>query len=742
MDEKKRHDPKEISKAQEIATIQRYIFNLNKENYASSLSYFSESPFITDSSYHEIFLRNILWAFQLRPKSIVKLFELFLWFSTQIEDNIFYSVLLSFFIRCHSNFESHSQFIYDFFCFIFQLLDNSFDFESIDEKYIKTFCEKLLNLNESENTKIQSELTFQKDDILSIIYRDDIQKFTELSSRPEFNINSTITIQNPILFSVKKDMSLFEVAACLGSVQIFKYIMINGGIIEKQGQFPKLAIQGGNSEIIRIVEQKGLPFNEEEIGEASYFHQIDILQWILDSHKIKDVTLAIKKSATSNFFDGILFFENNKDEYSNIFYNCPDLIEWAALSGSLDVLNFLLSNNSNQLNNTIFSVVTYGELTSANLLKDQFHSCINNCKSKRIKSRPIHIATHNKLNGHFVSDVFMCRFLIDNFPELDINAQDQYGSTVLHLSIRYNHLDTFKLFMANEKIDVNLCDYGDSSPLHEAICSDNIIFTKILLEDERTNINLVDQNGKTPIIEALDSDKAEYVKLFLNSNKPIDKFTDIVNESILKKTSSPDISNLLIYSDNFEINNPEVVQTVIDNIIQAQMYQLLELFIKQSRFNINLKFGEELKTVLHLCCSIKPLYHFIPLILERKDLDINLHDKNGLTPLHEAMRSQDNDYSVFLIRDPRIDINALDNGNQTALHYAASNWSRVPLTDLLLHPKINVNIIDKDGKTALFVACELGVVDNVEILLNDYKIDTEIEIESVFLRIFFFGVFY
>lgn len=712
-----------INKAQEIAEIQDHLFNLTEENYISTISFLNGSQYL-DSSYHETFLQNLFWALQLRPKSICLLFDLFIWFSSNEDistEKTIKTVISTFFIRCHTNYEDHSKFVYSFFCGIFKLLDETFDSESTDEKYINEFIEKLIKAKEDEIDKIKKAISFQSNDLLSIIYHDDIQKFSEISSKPEFDINMKISNQSLFLFSIDENMSLIEVASILGSVQIFKYIVVNEGIINTKQQFSKYSIWGGCTEIIRIIEQKGFKFKEIEIGEASYYHQLGIIQWILDSKGVSNVNEAIKKCALSNFIEGLLFFENNQNEFSKDFYNCKNLVEWAAKSGSYDVLNFLLSSNIHELNNTIFSVVEFGDLLSANLLKERFHSFIN--KSNKIHLKPIHIAAQK-------GDTFMCHFLINNFPELELNAQDRYGATVLHLSIRFNKLNAFEIFMKNKSVDVNLCDFGDTSPLHEAVMSDNHNFVKMLLEDERTNVNIEDQNGRTALIEAIDKSEIELVELFLKSNKKIEKFVDAINASINKENS--EITKLLIYSNKIDINDGKIVGLIIDKIIEKEKYQYIKYFIDQKRFNINLQFGNESKTILHLCCSIKELYFLIPIILERNDVDVNIHDSSGLTPLHEAMRSQNNDFSVFLIKDKRVDVNAKDNGNQTPLHYAASNWSIVPLTDLLLHQKIDPNIIDKDGKTALFIACELGVVDSVEILLNDYKVDTEIEIESIF----------
>ena len=159
MDEQNHCSQDDINKLQEVATLQQYLFNLTEENYISTISFFDRSQYILDSVCHDIFLRNLFWAFQLRPKSISKLFDLFIWFISN-EDitthTTIIATILTFYNRCQLNFEAHSKFIYNFFNGIFKILDESFDPKKVNSEYIA----KLIKMNPKEIETIKKEISF------------------------------------------------------------------------------------------------------------------------------------------------------------------------------------------------------------------------------------------------------------------------------------------------------------------------------------------------------------------------------------------------------------------------------------------------------------------------------------------------------------------------------------------------------------------------------------------------------
>ena len=72
----------------------------------------------------------------------------------------------------------------------------------------------------------------------------------------------------------------------------------------------------------------------------------------------------------------------------------------------------------------------------------------------------------------------------------------------------------------------------------------------------------------------------------------------------------------------------------------------------------------------------------VKVILEA-GLDINVHDHDGLTPLHYAAKNQDVDVVKMIINTSGADVRAVDKGKQTPLHIAA-RFSNIDIVQLLI----------------------------------------------------------
>lgn len=69
--------------------------------------------------------------------------------------------------------------------------------------------------------------------------------------------------------------------ASVGAIKCFKYLYINNAKLDKNNSM-KYAILGGNSEIIHLIEQRGISLREDYILSAIQSHHIDILDWLIE----------------------------------------------------------------------------------------------------------------------------------------------------------------------------------------------------------------------------------------------------------------------------------------------------------------------------------------------------------------------------------------------------------------------------------------------------------------------------
>ncbi|KAF8463355.1 ankyrin repeat-containing domain protein, partial [Kalaharituber pfeilii] len=77
------------------------------------------------------------------------------------------------------------------------------------------------------------------------------------------------------------------------------------------------------------------------------------------------------------------------------------------------------------------------------------------------------------------------------------------------------------------------------------------------------------------------------------------------------------------------------------------------------------------KTPLHYAAEVHNNESTVRLLLDHSDIDINLADKDGKTPLHCAVERRSKSTVRLLLDHSDIDINLADKDGKTPLHYAA-----------------------------------------------------------------------
>lgn len=202
------------------------------------------------------------------------------------------------------------------------------------------------------------------------------------------------------------------------------------------------------------------------------------------------------------------------------------LLYLAIMSGSLDLLKFLINHNG---------------------IKDIYVNTLHD------KYNLLHLATYC---GH---EEIVKYFLI-NYPELNIPT-DQ-GAHLLHIAIDRGH-DKLVNILLNFNTDVNVVFYaaGGFTALHMVAQTGNMKLFKILLSHPEININVLTDVGSTPLYCAAQCGHIEIVKALLEEGADLTPFKGTVDEVITfmqqNNLALPDTLNPInLINDNGEVVIP------------------------------------------------------------------------------------------------------------------------------------------------------------------------------------------
>lgn len=106
------------------------------------------------------------------------------------------------------------------------------------------------------------------------------------------------------------------------------------------------------------------------------------------------------------------------------------------------------------------------------------------------KRNPFHMAA---INGH--------KTVINEFIEsdMDLNEQDNEGSTAFVLAIRAKNLEIANILLSSPKIDITLAGKKIGSPLHLSIFKELYDLAKLIASNEKLDPNITDSNGNTAL---------------------------------------------------------------------------------------------------------------------------------------------------------------------------------------------------------------------------------------------------
>lgn len=227
--------------------------------------------------------------------------------------------------------------------------------------------------------------------------------------------------------------------------------------------------------------------------------------------------------------------------------------------------------------------------------------------------------------------------------------QNTEGKSAFHLAAISGNEEIFRLLIQKSSRWFALLlsvDNLDRSPLHYAVKLGHLpivqLWTRVVtpLEEFKRSINLPDKNGFAPIHMAVELGNLDILACLLNIEAiDINNTSGLFNVTPLHlatELGNPGVVRFLLAYDEVDVNKPSIMTGV------APLHVALE------------KYGSDLNSRM----SYKPV---VQLLMNHPNIDINLMDKKGRTPLYFALRNKDEEHIDQLLNNKNIDLAAFFN---------------------------------------------------------------------------------
>jgi ankyrin repeat protein len=284
----------------------------------------------------------------------------------------------------------------------------------------------------------------------------------------------------------------------------------------------------------------------------------------------------------------------------------------------------------------------------------------------------------------------LTQLLIGKDTDLDVNARDKQGKTLLHLAAENGWKDKVELLLA-KGADVNATDKSSgSTPLHLTRSPEvaRLLIAKGANVKARNKYGSPPLQGRTPlhtaVIAAWNTNNKNAVELLIAQGADVNA-RDEYGQTPLHEARVPEVARLLIAKganvnarNKYGMTPLHRLYTYSKNPPKSPLEVAKVLIVNGADVNAKDKCGE---TPLHKVGSLEAAK-----ILIAHGASLNARDNEGNTPLHRAAVSDHTEVAQLLLANGA-DVNAKNNEGKTPVEAiiqdrCGSIWSRV-LCELL-----------------------------------------------------------
>ncbi|ORX76885.1 ankyrin [Anaeromyces robustus] len=514
------------------------------------------------------------------------------------------------------------------------------------------------------------------------------------------NINAKDIIGTyPIIVSIRTN-----------NIEIFKYLLNcninNNVIIENIDLLFSVAYSCHNYIVIQYLLKQLLHNNDNiyrgnyhPIIKAIYKNQLNIIKEILhnnnNKYDNKNNTLVNENSNNEyidfNFTPLILSYLLNRKEIFNYLMKCYSINEldsygnnlfyYAIMKEDIHMLKYLINIGIIQIRMNKFF---HSSLDISMYIKNKeiFYLLLdnnNNLSNIPNKYGDVPLITIIKSNNYTIEDKKeMINYLIKKGA--DINYISKYGYIPLIYAIQEKSLELVNQLIENDA-EINYIDsYGDT-PLVYAVKEDELSIVKLLIE-KGAEIDYIDENGYSLLNYAIQNKSLSMINLLIENGININININISNNKIHSPFESAILCNslpivillmehdininkeieysimdknqsILMYSFNNESKNKNKKEEQIEKI---KRYEIFEYLVKNYKTYFT---GNIVKEIIE-----SNRLDLLKILLLNNNLYLNIKDKEGNTPLANAIKYKKEQIINYLIHNGA-DIYSTNQKNET-----------------------------------------------------------------------------
>ena len=481
--------------------------------------------------------------------------------------------------------------------------------------------------------------------------------------------------------------------------QLLKSDKVDVNKFDGNGVIPlNVAVDIGNSEIARLLlDNHNININQfSELSISPSLYALDYSQYDI----------------ASQFLDKKPFFPNVRDERGNTLLimavkRGPKFSTPRYQTERLEFIKKLISKvksyldfneQDSQGNTALHHASKTGDIEILHLLRDSNKDINVNLKNKQGETAFLQTGLKLQAIGELL-----------NFPDINVNAQDSQGNTLLHMLCNGENFKNIDLILNRNvlqrllkfpDIDVNIRNNEGNTALQCAIQSKNTYIIEELLSNPHFDTGISNSNGNSLLNSAIELGNLNTAKMLLN--KPDIDITarDKNGDTFLHyamRSNNPDIANLLISNPKIDINARNTdgntalhaaVQSLSkkSSINKDSDLQAINALLNSPNINVNIK-NNNCRTALHLASELN-----VPAIvdlLHKKSIDVNAQDNDGNTALHLGTLKSNDNVTKALLELPDININIKNNEGDSALTLAVRKEHSSIVAQILLNPNLS-----------------------------------------------------